>query len=92
MTAAASADEAIMARTRLDKGGRLSLPQDMLATHAWRPGTEFTIEDRPEGLLLRPLRQRRRATRETAPGHGDGGGCDRALADAMRDRMARYGH
>lgn len=82
-----------MATTRLDKGGRLSLPQDMLATHHWRTGTEFVIEDRPEGLLLRPLQEQRHTTRETAAGHhGDGGGRDRALADAMRDRYARLGH
>jgi bifunctional DNA-binding transcriptional regulator/antitoxin component of YhaV-PrlF toxin-antitoxin module len=92
MTAAASTDEATMATTRLDKNGRLSLPQDLLGSHHWRAGTEFVIEDRPEGLLLRPLHEQRRTLRETAPGHGDGGGRDRALADAMRDRMARYGH
>jgi hypothetical protein len=92
MTAAASAGEAIMAITRLEKGGRLSLPQDMLASHRWQAGTEFAVEDRPEGLLLRPLHDRQRATRETAPGHHDSIGRDRALAEAMRDRMARYGH
>lgn len=81
-----------MAMTRLDKGGRLSLPQDVLAAHHWRAGTEFTVEDRPEGLLLRPLHEPQRGLRENASGHGDGGGRDRALADAMRDRYARLGH
>ncbi|MFC3675809.1 AbrB/MazE/SpoVT family DNA-binding domain-containing protein [Ferrovibrio xuzhouensis] len=80
---------------KLHKGGRLSLPQDMLDSHHWHAGTEFTVEDRPEGLLLRPLQQRPKRGREKTPGHsaGDGSsGCDRALADAMRDRYARLGH
>lgn len=80
---------------RLHKDGSVSLPPDMLAGHHWPAGTEFVVEDRPEGLLLRPLRQQQKRGRETTAGHGagdSGGGCDRALADAMRDRMARYGH
>lgn len=78
---------------KLHKDGSVSLPQDMLDSHHWRAGAEFTVEDRPEGLLLRPLQQRQKRGREKTPGHSEGGGgCDRALADAMRDRMARYGH
>ncbi|WP_370154414.1 hypothetical protein [Ferrovibrio sp.] len=81
-----------MATAKLDKGGRLTLPQDLLGSHHWRAGTAFTIEDRPEGLLLRPLLAPAKPARETAAGHGDGGGRDRALAEAMRDRYARLGH
>lgn len=80
-----------MAISRLDKNGRLELPRDLLAGHHWRKGTEFSIEDRPEGLLLRPLNSHAKAVKETPAGHGTGGR-DRALADAMRDRIARYGH
>jgi len=85
-----------MTTIRLLKGGNLSLPRDLLDSHGWRSGAEFVLEDRPEGLLLRPLHERRKPSRETAAGHGasgDGtGGRDRALADAMRDRYARLGH
>lgn len=80
-----------MATTRLDKSGRLDLPRDLLDSHHWRTGTEFTIEDRPEGLLLRPLATPKKTVKTGTAEHGNGG-CDRALAQAMRDRYARLGH
>lgn len=82
-----------MATTKLDKGGRLDLPRDLLDSHHWRAGMEFTIEDRPDGLLLRPLAKPAggKTRGKTVTEHG-GGGCDRALADAMRARYARLGH
>lgn len=83
-----------MAITKLDKGGRLDLPRDLLDSHDWRAGMEFTIEDRPDGLLLRPLaapRKNRKSSGKAVTEHG-GGGCDRTLADAMRERYARFGH
>jgi hypothetical protein len=30
------------------------LPKDIRTSRAWEPGTEFTIEETREGLLLRP--------------------------------------
>lgn len=83
-----------MATIRMDKKGRLDLPQALCDSHHWRAGTEFTLEDRPEGLLLRPVSDPRAASGKTVKGavsHG-GGGCDRALASAMRDRYAKLGH
>lgn len=80
-----------MATTKLEKDGKLCLPRDMLDNHHWDAGTEFTIEDRPEGLLLRPLNGDLRPVRETPTGHG-ATGRDRTLADAMRSRYARLGH
>lgn len=79
-----------MATIRMDKKGRLDLPQALCDSHHWRAGTEFTLEDRPEGLLLRPLVAPGR-TVKGAVSHGSGG-CDRALASAMRDRYAKLGH
>jgi len=81
-----------MATTKLDKGGRLDLPRDLLDSHRWRAGTEFTIEDRPDGLLLRPLAPPDRKARGKSVAEQGGGGCDRTLADAMRARYARLGH
>lgn len=79
-----------MATIRMDKKGRLDLPQALCDSHHWRAGMEFTIEDRPEGLLLRPLATPGK-TVKGAVSHGNGG-CDRALASAMRDRYAKLGH
>lgn len=80
-----------MATIRMDKKGRLDLPRQMLASHHWGAGTEFTVEDRPEGLLLRPLSDPGKTTKGQPASHGNGG-CDRALASAMRDRYAKLGH
>jgi hypothetical protein len=86
-----------MATIRLDKQGRLGLPAELIGSHHWRAGTEFSIEDRPEGLLLRPLRAHPKTAKARADGHhGSTGhastGRDSALADAVRDRYAKLGH
>jgi bifunctional DNA-binding transcriptional regulator/antitoxin component of YhaV-PrlF toxin-antitoxin module len=85
-----------MATTKLDKSGRLDLPRTLLDSHHWRAGTEFIIEDRPDGLLLRALNAPRKPERGKTKGKAvteqGGSGCDRTLADAMRERYARLGH
>ena len=84
-----------MATIRMNKKGRLDLPKDMLASHHWGAGTEFTVEDRPEGLLLRPMSDPRATPGKTVKGETRlqaGSGCDRGLASAMRDRYAKLGH
>jgi AbrB family looped-hinge helix DNA binding protein len=43
-----------MATTRLSSKGQVILPKSLRDAHHWRPGTEFEIEERPEGILLRP--------------------------------------
>ena len=40
--------------TKLSTGGRLALPRGLIASHRWKPGTEFIIQDWEEGILLRP--------------------------------------
>lgn len=80
-----------MATTRLEKDGKLCLPRETLDIHHWKAGTEFIVEDRPDGLLLRPLNGELKPMKETATGHSSLGR-DRTLADAMRDRYARFGH
>lgn len=81
-----------MVTIRLDKHGRLDLPAKLVDSHHWRAGTEFVIEDRPEGLLLRPLRDHPKAARAASDGHHGSTGRDSALADAVRSRYARLGH
>ena len=42
------------AKTKLSTKGQIVLPKSLRAAHRWKPGTEFAIEDREEGILLKP--------------------------------------
>lgn len=46
------------ARTKLSTKGQLILPKSIRSAHDWQPGTEFSVEDRRSGILLRPVRRR----------------------------------
>ncbi|MGB5063203.1 MAG: AbrB/MazE/SpoVT family DNA-binding domain-containing protein [Candidatus Competibacter sp.] len=46
-----------MATTRLSSKGQIVLPKSVRNAHHWAPGTEFEIENRPEGVLLRPKKR-----------------------------------
>ena len=43
-----------METTRLSTKGQIVLPKDLRNSRAWGPGTEFTVEETGEGVLLRP--------------------------------------
>ena len=43
-----------MKTIRLSTKGQLVLPKHIRMERAWRPGTEFTVEETAEGILLRP--------------------------------------
>ena len=43
-----------MQTTRLSTKGQIILPKNIRTSHAWGPGTEFTIEETSDGILLRP--------------------------------------
>ena len=43
-----------METTRLSTKGQIVLPKSIRTSHAWKPGTEFTVEETREGILLRP--------------------------------------
>ena len=43
-----------METTRLSTKGQIVLPKDIRTARAWGPGTEFIVEERAEGILLRP--------------------------------------
>jgi AbrB family looped-hinge helix DNA binding protein len=45
-----------METTRLSVKGQIVLPKALRDSKAWKPGTEFVVEERPEGVLLRPAR------------------------------------
>ncbi|MGA2600103.1 MAG: AbrB/MazE/SpoVT family DNA-binding domain-containing protein [Bryobacteraceae bacterium] len=43
-----------METTRLSTKGQIILPKGIRVARAWVPGTEFTIEESGDGVLLRP--------------------------------------
>jgi AbrB family looped-hinge helix DNA binding protein len=43
-----------MDTTKLSSKGQIILPKSVRDSHHWVPGTEFTVEDTAEGVLLRP--------------------------------------
>ena len=43
-----------METTRLSTKGQIILPKGIRDSRAWGPGTEFTVEETGEGILLRP--------------------------------------
>jgi AbrB family looped-hinge helix DNA binding protein len=43
-----------METTRLSTKGQIILPKNIRDSRAWEPGTEFTVEEAGEGILLRP--------------------------------------
>jgi AbrB family looped-hinge helix DNA binding protein len=46
-----------METTRLSTKGQIVLPKAIRASRAWGPGTEFTVEESGDGILLRPAAQ-----------------------------------
>src|SRR5580692_2718069 len=44
----------LMETTRLSTKGQIVLPKTMRTSRAWGPGTEFTVEETGDGILLRP--------------------------------------
>ena len=40
--------------TRLSSKGQIVVPKNTRQSRAWEPGTEFTVEETDEGILLRP--------------------------------------
>ena len=43
-----------METTRLSTKGQIVLPKTIRTSRAWGPGTEFTVEETGDGVLLRP--------------------------------------
>ena len=43
-----------METTRLSTKGQIILPKNIRVSRAWAPGTEFTVEETSDGVLLRP--------------------------------------
>ena len=46
-----------MEKTRLSSKGQMILPKAVRDSHNWTPGTDFTVEDTGDGVLLRPVKR-----------------------------------
>lgn len=51
-----------MAQTVVSSRGQVVLPKEIRDRRHWKPGTRLTIEERPEGLLLKPLEKKKKFT------------------------------
>jgi len=45
-----------MEKTRLSSKGQVILPKVVRQAHDWPPGTEFSVEEFEDGVLLRPIK------------------------------------
>ena len=45
-----------METTKLSSKGQVILPKSVRDSHRWSAGTEFVIEETPEGIMLRPAK------------------------------------
>lgn len=43
-------------RTRISSKGQVVLPQSIRESRKWQPGTELTVEETKDGVLLRPAK------------------------------------
>ncbi len=50
-----------METTKLSSKGQVVLPKSVREARSWEPGTEFAVEEVPDGVLLRPLKPFRSA-------------------------------
>ncbi len=57
-----------METTRLSSKGQIILPKAVRDLHNWGPGTDFTVEDTADGVLLRPLKSRKPSRLEDVVG------------------------
>jgi AbrB family looped-hinge helix DNA binding protein len=47
-------------RTRLSTKGQVILPKAIRDKRRWKPGIELDIEERPEGVLLKPVERKKK--------------------------------
>ena len=68
-----------METTKLSSKGQIILPKAVREAHRWHPGTEFTVEDTGDGILLRPARSVTATRIEDVAGRLRGDGPARTL-------------
>jgi AbrB family looped-hinge helix DNA binding protein len=57
-----------METTRLSSKGQIILPKAVRDQHHWGPGTDFSVEDTGDGILLRPVKKGRVSRLEDVAG------------------------
>lgn len=85
-----------MATTKISSKGQIVLPLAIRTRRRWQPGTTLTVEETPEGVLLRPEKPFPPTTFEEVQGILRYKGkpktlkeMDEAIAIGVRDRHAR---
>ena len=77
-----------MTTTHLSSKGQVIIPKAVREARGWEPGIEFVVEERPEGILLRPVRTGRATTVDDLVGCVGYRGPRRSLED-MDQAIAR---
>lgn len=54
--------------TRLSSKGQVVLPSSIRAARHWKAGTEFVVQETPDGILLKPLSPRTHSRVEDVAG------------------------
>jgi AbrB family looped-hinge helix DNA binding protein len=85
-----------METTKLSSKGQIILPKAIRDAHAWQPGTEFLVEDTPDGVLLRPRKAMEPTRLEDVAGSLKYEGpaksleeMERAIAEELEERRGR---
>jgi AbrB family looped-hinge helix DNA binding protein len=85
-----------MDTTRLSSKGQVILPKAVREARNWQPGTEFTVEEVDDGVLLRPIKPFKPTTLDEVVGctgyRGPARSLDdmeRAIARGVKERRAR---
>jgi len=80
-----------METTRLSSKGQIILPKAVRDAHHWAPGTDFSVEDTGDGVLLRPVKSGRITRLEDVAGclKGDGPGLTLEEMDAAIEAEVR---
>jgi len=74
-----------METTRLSSKGQLIIPKSVRALHHWGVGTEFTLEDCADGVLLKPIKPFKPAKIEEVFGCLGSDGPPKTIEDMDRD-------
>lgn len=85
-----------METTRISTKGQIIVPKSIRSAKAWGPGTEFTVEEHRDGILLRPTARLPRTTLDEVVGCLQYKGkpktlaqMDAAIGEMVKDRHAR---
>lgn len=78
-----------MPTTRLSSKGQIILPKSVRDANRWPPGTEFSVENVDEGVLLKPVRPFRRSKLENVAGFLKRPGAQRRSVEEMDAAVAK---